>query len=109
MKRVQYIMLGCMCLMLSATPIYAMNEVAVIAEHQGDFKDVKPSDGYYAAVNYVSEQGLMKGLSDTEFGMNQAMTRGTLILALYHLADNPEVNHQSSFQDVSKEIGRAHV
>ncbi len=43
------------------------------------FNDVKPSDWFYDAVNSAYGKGLVNGVSDTEFGPDQNMTRGMLV------------------------------
>ena len=69
------------------------------AASQG-FTDVKTSDWFYNAVNYVKEKGLMNGSSDTEFSPNQSTTRGMIVTILYRLAGSPEVTAENDFSDV---------
>ncbi|MBQ7871491.1 MAG: S-layer homology domain-containing protein, partial [Oscillospiraceae bacterium] len=45
--------------------------------------------------------GLMKGMSDTEFAPNGTLTRGMMVTVLYRLAGEPEVTEASSFTDVA--------
>ena len=51
-----------------------------------DFSDVRPSDWYCDAVNYVFENGLMNGTSDTVFSPNATTSRGMIVTILYRLA-----------------------
>ncbi len=64
------------------------------------FTDVKSSDWFFNAVNYVKEKGLMNGSSTTEFSPNQATTRGMIVTILYRLAGSPEVTIDDEFSDV---------
>ena len=55
------------------------------------FKDVS---NHWAKddVAFVVEKGLFYGLSETEFGINEPMTRGMIVTVLHRLADSPQVN-----------------
>ena len=68
-----------------------------------DFLDVRPSDWYSDAVNYVCENGLMNGTSDTMFSPNATTSRGMIVTILYRLAgspDMPESNWGYPYADV---------
>ena len=68
-----------------------------------DFSDVRPSDWYHDAVNYVCENGLMNGTSDTVFSPNATTSRGMIVTILYRLAgspDLPESNWGCPYADV---------
>lgn len=68
-----------------------------------DFSDVRPSDWYSDAVNYVCENGLMNGTSDTMFSPNGTTSRGMIVTILYRLAgspDMPESNWGYPYADV---------
>ena len=56
-----------------------------------DFSDVRPSDWYHDAVNYVCENGLMNGTSDTVFSPNATTSRGMIVTILYRLAGSPDL------------------
>ena len=58
--------------------------------------DIKGSDWFYDAVDYVLSNGLMTGTSATEFTPNGAMTRGMLVTVLYRMAGAPEVTGKVS-------------
>lgn len=49
------------------------------------FSDVAPDAWYYESVAYVSEQGLMKGVSDTEFAPGATLTRAMVWTILARL------------------------
>ena len=51
----------------------------------------RPSDWYHDAVNYVCENGLMNGTSDTAFSPNATTSRGMIVTILYRLAGSPDM------------------
>ncbi len=58
----------------------------VTVKSEGAFTDVS-SDAWYAeAVQYCQEKGLMKGISDTEFGPTVTMNRAMAATILYRIA-----------------------
>ena len=56
-----------------------------------DFADVRPSDWYHDAVNYVCEAGLMNGTSNTTFSPDDTTSRGMIVTILYRLAGSPDM------------------
>lgn len=66
------------------------------------FKDVHEA-GHWAekAIDFMTEKGLMKGMSDEKFEPDAKLTRGMLVTILYRLAGEPEVEGESGFDDVS--------
>ena len=64
------------------------------------FTDVKASDWYAGAVEYVYANGLMRGTGDTTFGPDLPTTRAQLVTILYRLEGEPEVAGESPFADV---------
>ena len=64
---------------------------SVGAANVSDFSDVRPSDWYHDAVNYVCENGLMNGTSDTVFSPNATTSRGMIVTILYRLAGSPDL------------------
>ena len=56
-----------------------------------NFLDVRPSDWYHDAVNYVCENGLMNGTSDTVFSPNATTSRGMIVTILYRLSGSPDL------------------
>ena len=65
------------------------------------FGDVLPSNWYSGAVSYVWEQGLMQGISGTEFGLTTAANRAMVVTLLYRL-DGSQMEYEQwwSFEDV---------
>lgn len=49
------------------------------------FSDVKETDWFCSDVQYVNEQGLMQGTSDTMFAPDSPTTRGMLVTILWRL------------------------
>ena len=64
------------------------------------FTDV-PSNAWYAeAVQYVTEQSLMNGTSETAFSPMLSMSRSMLVTVLYRLAGEPDAG-ECGFTDVA--------
>ncbi len=64
------------------------------------FDDVAESDWYYSPVNYVSEKGLMNGVSESEFAPFDTLTRAMLVTTLYRNEGEPATNKSIPFEDV---------
>ena len=64
------------------------------------FNDVEESAWYADAVQFVFEQGLMTGVSKTNFGPDLTTTRGMIVTMLYRLQGEPEVG-VGCFSDVN--------
>lgn len=65
------------------------------------YSDVTASNWYVGAVEYVTENNLVDGLTDTTFGPSEGMTRAALATALYRMAGSPEVTGENPFTDVA--------
>jgi uncharacterized repeat protein (TIGR02543 family) len=66
------------------------------------FTDIAADKWYYKGVQYCYRQGLMNGMSDTEFSPNTYGTRAQVVTVLYRLAGSPAVDSLSSkFSDVA--------
>ena len=61
------------------------------AANVSNFSDVRPSDWYHDAVNYVCENGLMNGTSNTVFSPNDTTSRSMIVTILYRLAGSPDL------------------
>lgn len=64
------------------------------------FTDLDTNQWYHEGVDYVLEQELMIGMSNTQFAPNGTMTRGQLMTVLHRMAGEPETKGQSPFADV---------
>jgi len=65
------------------------------------FKDVKVSDWYADAVEYVVENGLMSGTSADMFSPESVASRGMLVSILHRMEGSPPASG-SAFSDVDK-------
>lgn len=66
------------------------------------FTDVSETSWYYDAVNYVYDNKIMNGITDTTFGPNQQLTRAMFATILYRINGAPEVEYEAVFPDVPK-------
>lgn len=65
----------------------------------GSFTDVRTNDWFAGAVEYVVNNGLFSGVSDTSFAPNEPVTRGMLVTVLWRAAGEPSAS-ASAFADV---------
>lgn len=65
------------------------------------FADVDELDWFYDAVVYVYNEGMMDGISATQFAPNSNLTRGMVVTMLYRLEGKPRVTGSSGFDDVA--------
>lgn len=64
------------------------------------FKDIPDGAWYEDAAVYYKENGLMKGVTDTEFYPSTIVTRGMVVTVLYRMAGEPIVSGDMPFTDV---------
>jgi len=64
------------------------------------FEDVHSYDWFYNPVVWVFQNGIMNGISDTNFAPNGEMTRAMLVTVLWRYADMPGAN-AVAFADVA--------
>lgn len=64
------------------------------------FDDVNTDTWYYDAVQYVTQKGMMKGVSETTFAPNAEMSRAMIVAVLYRLEGNPIVADKSAYTDI---------
>ena len=75
-----------------ATPAVDATETTTETPTEGEaawvnpFTDVKDGDWYFAAVQYVSEKGLMDAATEDTFAPKGEVTRGMFVEALYRLS-----------------------
>lgn len=65
-----------------------------------EFPDTEKDAWYYGYVRYAIDNGLIDGISDTEFAPDADITRGVFVTALYRLESSPEVAAANRFTDV---------
>ena len=66
------------------------------------FTDVTPEDWFYTAVEYLYNEGIMNGTSETEFSPEYELNRATVVTILYRLEGEPEVEAEGTFSDVEE-------
>ncbi len=64
------------------------------------FTDVAVNDKYAADIAYVFKEGLMNGVSATNFAPNAELTRSMLVTILWRYGDSPKPSAPNSFNDV---------
>ena len=64
------------------------------------FEDVLPEAWYYDAVQYVYENGMMNGISETAFGPDVTTSRAMIVTILHRLENEPEAP-AAGFTDVA--------
>ena len=64
------------------------------------FTDVDPLLPLYDIVEYVYENGIMNGVSETLFDPYGTLTRGMVVTILYRMEGSPEVQYTSAFTDI---------
>lgn len=64
------------------------------------FNDVNRNSWYYDAVRWVYEEELMVGLSDSNFGTNQSISRADFVTILWRGMGKQDVAIQNSYSDV---------
>ena len=74
-------------------------KVTVVGEKQ-IFSDVKDSDWFYSAVQYVTEKQIMSGLTTEIFGPDEQLTRSQFAAILYRIDGEPQIAYESKFLDV---------
>ena len=66
------------------------------------FSDLDTNSWYHEGVDFVLLNGLMNGMSSTEFAPNGVLTRAQLVTILYRMAGSPSVDGLNNpFTDVS--------
>ena len=65
------------------------------------YTDIAKDSEYYSDVEFMYTHGYMNGLTDTEFGPDEAFTKAALAQALYNIAGTPEVDTGNvAFSDI---------
>lgn len=58
------------------------------------FTDVSENAWYYNSVKYAFENGLMLGISDTEFAPETDITRAMFVTVLYRMESEPDISNE---------------
>ena len=64
------------------------------------FKDVAKTDSFYDDVKFVFENGIMNGVSATEFAPFSTLTRAMIVIILYRVEGEPLIPYTGAFADV---------
>ena len=79
--------------------MFTVSFSALAAEEDTGYRDVEAGSWYADAVEYVRDNGLMSGTSDTQFSPSGTMTRAMLAQTLYRAAGSPAVSGSDTFPD----------
>lgn len=74
---------------------------AEIAPEPLPFGDVDDGDWFADAVQFVYENGMMNGVSETDFAPNATTSRSMIVTTLYRLEGEPVVDDAMDFTDVA--------
>ena len=85
-------------LLLIATLAVAMGLQSFAAQ---TFSDVRPGDWYAAAVDHMTEAGLMNGTGNGQFSPAGTLTRAMLATVFYRMAGSPAVTGTDAFTDTA--------
>ena len=78
----------------------AVPETPEITAEVFPFTDVDTRTNMADIVQYVYDNGIMKGVSDTEFDPYGDLTRGMVVTILHRIEGRPAVDYSGSFEDV---------
>ena len=75
--------------------------ITVTVGEKMSFSDVTSKDWFYEEVSYVFSEGIMNGVSDTEFDPSGTLTRGMVVTMLHRAAGEPKADTKADFSDVA--------
>ena len=78
----------------------AFTEAAETPDQVGPFEDVSTADWFADAVQYMLDNGMMNGVTETTFAPNATTTRGMIVTMLHRLEGEPSAA-ASAFTDVA--------
>lgn len=85
----------------SAAQAYAEEKgISFMAIVKMPFSDVAEDDPYYDEIEDVFKRGLMTGMSENYFGLNEEMNRAFMAAVMYRRAGYPETPFEEVFPDV---------
>jgi hypothetical protein len=96
---------------VGAVETYTFNKVSTVHTISASFEkilddsynDVKDSDWFKSAVDYVTEEGLMQGTSDGIFGPYISTDRGMIVTILWRLEGKQSSSGKVDFTDVAQD------
>lgn len=87
-------------LILAVVMVLSLVTLAFAADR---YTDVSEDEWYYEAVDFVTDKGLMDGVSAAAFAPDEAATRAVLVVALYRLEGSPAADSGNPFTDVEED------
>lgn len=97
MKRFISIIVAFVLILAIAIPVMADDNTA---SAEKSFTDVKEGSWFYNSVSYCAKNGIMIGVTDSEFQPNTNMTRAMFVTVLYRISGENAPSTASSFTDV---------
>lgn len=102
---------GLLAGVLSGADITAVQAASDYAEKEGGsqeiktpvrtvFEDVNEGDWFESNVQYVYDEGIMKGTDDTHFKPNDPLARAQFAVMLHRMNGKPEAESEITFEDV---------
>ena len=73
---------------------------SVFAMSADKYSDVPANSQVFDAVATVTDKNIVDGLSDTEYGVEEGVTRGQFVSALYNMKLNLPVTGSYDFTDI---------
>jgi len=84
------------------TVLSVVMALGVNAGEVSPYRDVKTGRWSYKAIKYVTDNGLMNGISADRFAPKDTMTRAMVVTVLYRMQNSPKVIYTPIFTDVKK-------
>lgn len=89
-----------LCLILAMVMVIGMLPVTALAATH-PFTDIEEDEWYADAVQYVYDNQLMNGISETEFDPDGTTTRAMVVTVLYRMEGEPEAT-ENPFADIQE-------
>lgn len=70
-------------------------------KNETPFFDIVPGDWFYDSVKYVSDAGIMTGMTSDRFGYGDILSRAQFVTILYRMQGKPKVKYSKIFPDVA--------
>jgi len=90
-----------LCVLLAVLMLFGLLNSTALGNQRHPFTDVQPDAWYNDAVQFVWENGIMVGTSETQFSPNATLTRAMVATILYRMAGEPQTTFRPIFSDVT--------
>ena len=87
-------------LALALVLVMSLLPISSLAANVGGYADVSEDEWYADAVKFVTEKGLMNGVSKTAFAPDGTTSRAMIVTILFRAAGSPEAAKENPFADV---------